>query len=297
MDVIRRTPGGRIFDFLNISFFALMAFIMIFPLWNVLVTSLVSSGEFYARPLILWPAKFDFTSYKFVLSGGEIKQALVVTVSLALIGSFYSMLCTTLLAYALSKKYLPGRNFFLILIMVTMFFGGGLIPYYLLIKNLNLINTFWVLFVPGGISTWNFLVIKSFFSQLPAELEESARIDGASDLLVFFKIVLPLSLPVLATFALFYGVGYWNAWYNALLFIQNSKLYPLQLVLRRMVVQNVRPAAMDAQARSQGVKAGTLFDEGIKMATVVVATVPILCAYPFLQKYFAKGVMIGSIKG
>jgi putative aldouronate transport system permease protein len=158
-------------------------------------------------------------------------------------------------------------------------------------------NTFWVLFVPGGVSTWNFLVIKSFFSQLPAELEESAKIDGATDITVFFKIVLPLSMPVLATFTLFYGVGYWNSWYNALLYIQDSKLFPLQLILRKMVVQNVRPVAMDAQARSQGVKAGALFDEGIKMATVVVATVPILCVYPFLQKYFAKGVLIGSVKG
>lgn len=295
--MIRRSIGERIFDTFNVLFFIILAFIMIFPLWNVLMTSLVDAGEFYARPLILWPKKFYFTSYKFILGGGEIRQALFTTVSLTIVGSFYSMLCTTLLSYSLSKKYLPGRNFFLTIIMITMFFGGGLIPYYLLIKNLGLIDTFWVLFIPSGVSTWNFLVIKSFFSQLPAELEESARIDGASDLTVFFRIVLPLSLPVLATFTLFYGVGYWNTWYSALLFIQNPKLFPLQLVLRRMVVQNVRPAAMDAFARQQGMKAGTLFDEGIKMATVVVATVPILCVYPFLQKYFAKGVMIGSIKG
>lgn len=292
-----RSLGDKIFDFFNVVFFILLAIIMIFPLWNVLMTSLVDAGEFYRRPLILWPEKFYFTSYKFILGGGEIRQSLFVTVALTVVGSLYSMLCTTLLSYALSKKYLPGRNFFLTLIMVTMFFGGGLIPYYLLIKNLGLMNTFWVLFIPSGVNTWNFLVIKSFFSQLPSELEDSARIDGASDLTVFFRIVLPLSTPVLATFTLFYAVGYWNTWYSALLFIQNPKLFPLQLVLRQMVVQNVRPATMDAQARVAGMKAGSLFDEGIKMATIVIATVPILCVYPFLQKYFVKGVFIGSIKG
>jgi putative aldouronate transport system permease protein len=292
-----RTLGDKIFDTFNVFFFILLGFIMLFPLWNVLMTSLVDAGEFYRRPLILWPQNFYLTSFKFILSGGEIRQSLFLTIALTVVGSAYSMLCTTSLSYALSKKYLPGRGFFLSLIMVTMFFGGGLIPYYLLIRSLNLMNTFWVLFVPGGVSTWNFLVIKSFFSQLPAELEESAKIDGATDITVFFKIVLPLSMPVLATFTLFYGVGYWNSWYNALLYIQDSKLFPLQLILRKMVVQNVRPVAMDAQARSQGVKAGALFDEGIKMATVVVATVPILCVYPFLQKYFAKGVLIGSVKG
>lgn len=292
-----RTLGDKIFDTFNVAFFILLSIIMIFPLWNVLMTSLVDAGEFYRRPLILWPEKLYLTSFKFILSGGEIREALFVTIALTVVGSLYSMFCTTMLSYALSKKYLPGRNIFLFIIMVTMFFGGGLIPYYLLIRNLHLMNTFWVLFIPGGVSTWNFLVIKSFFSQLPAELEESAKIDGATDVTVFFRIVLPLSLPVLATFTLFYGVSYWNSWYNALLFIQDSKLFPLQLVLRKMVVQNVRPVAMDAQARSQGVKAGALFDEGIKMATVVVATVPILCVYPFLQKYFAKGVLIGSVKG
>ncbi len=141
--MIRRSIGERIFDTFNVLFFIILAFIMIFPLWNVLMTSLVDAGEFYARPLILWPKK---------LGGGEIRQALFTTVSLTIVGSFYSMLCTTLLSYSLSKKYLPGRNFFLTIIMITMFFGGGLIPYYLLIKNLGLIDTFWVLFIPSGVS-------------------------------------------------------------------------------------------------------------------------------------------------
>lgn len=289
--------GSRIFDTLNILFFVILGLIMLFPLWNVIITSFVDSGEFYRRPLILWPEHINFASYKYILSGGQILHSVYITVALTVIGSVYSLLCTTLLAYPLSKKSLPGSKFMMILVIITMFFGGGLIPYYLLIRSLHLVNTFWVMFIPIGVNTWNFLVIRSFFLQFPSELEDASKIDGANDIVLFFKIVLPLSKPVLATFLLFYGVAYWNSWYNAMLFVQNQDLHPLQLVLRRMIVQNERLTQMAAQARLDNIKAGTQFDEGIKMATVVIATVPILCVYPFLQKYFAKGIMIGSIKG
>ena len=294
----RRRLADRIFDTGLVAFFVLLAVVMLLPLWTVLMTSLVDTGEYFARSLILWPRRLYLDSYRYIFTAGsEIFTSLLVTAALTVVGSLYSMLVTTSLAYGLSKRALPGGRFFIMVVTVTMFFSGGLIPYYLLIKNLGLMNTFAVLFIPSAVNTWNFLVIKSFFSQLPAELEESARMDGASDIRVFFRIVLPLSLPVLATFMLFYAVSYWNTWWPTTLFIQKKDLFTLQYVLRGMIVENRRPMMMDAKARQSGMIGDRLFDEGIKMATVIVATVPILCVYPFLQKYFAKGVMIGAVKG
>lgn len=296
--MMHRRFADRLFDAGLIVFFVLLAAVMLLPLWTVLMTSLVDAGEYFARSLILWPRSLYVESYRYIFSAGsEIFTSFLVTAALTVVGSLYSMLVTTSLAYGLSKRALPGGKFFILLITVTMFFSGGLIPYYLLIRSLGLMNTFAVLFVPTAVNTWNFLVIKSFFTQLPAELEESARMDGASDLRVFFRIVLPLSLPVLATFTLFYAVGYWNTWWPTTLFIQKKSLFTLQYVLRGMIVENRRPMMMDTKARQAGMIGDRLFDEGIKMATVIVATIPILCVYPFLQKYFAKGVMIGAVKG
>lgn len=296
--MLRRKPADRIFDAGLVAFFVLLAVVMLLPLWTVLMTSVVDTGEYFARSLILWPRRLYLDSYRYIFTAGsEIFTSVLVTATLTVVGSLYSMLVTTALAYGLSKRALPGRRFFIMVVTVTMFFSGGLIPYYLLIKSLGLMNTFAVLFLPSAVNTWNFLVIKSFFAQLPAELEESARMDGASDLRVFFRIVLPLSLPVLATFTLFYAVAYWNTWWPTTLFIQKKTLFTLQYVLRGMIVENRRPMMMDAKARQSGMIGDRLFDEGIKMATVIVATVPILCVYPFLQKYFAKGVMIGAVKG
>jgi putative aldouronate transport system permease protein len=296
--MLRRRAADRLFDAGLVAFFVLLAVVMLLPLWTVLMTSLVDTGEYFARSLILWPRRLYLDSYRYIFTAGsEIFTSLLVTAALTVVGSLYSMLVTTSLAYGLSKRALPGGRFFIMVVTVTMFFSGGLIPYYLLIKNLGLMNTFAVLFIPSAVNTWNFLVIKSFFAQLPAELEESARMDGASDIRVFFRIVLPLSLPVLATFTLFYAVSYWNTWWPTTLFIQKKDLFTLQYVLRGMIVENRRPMMMDAKARQSGMIGDRLFDEGIKMATVIVATVPILCVYPFLQKYFAKGVMIGAVKG
>jgi putative aldouronate transport system permease protein len=297
--VARRGFGSTAFEACNVSFFVLLSVVMVLPIWNVLMVSLVGMGEFFSRPLILWPRNPTLASYIFIFGQkGDILNAFASTVVLTVVGTLYSLTVTTLLSYGLSKKWLPARGFFLTLITVTMFFGGGLIPYYLLIRTMGLMDHFMVLFIPSAVNTWNFIVIKSFFSQLPVELEESARIDGANDLVIFSRIVLPLSKPTLATFALFYAVGYWNSWWPATLFIvHNTQYYTLQYMLRSMLLSNVRPALMDVAARRMGLDPSALFDEGIKMGVVIIATVPILCVYPFLQKYFTKGVMIGSIKG
>lgn len=296
MSRIKESLGSRIFDVCNVCFFVLIGFVMIFPFWNVLTTSIVGIGEFYARPLILWPKDPTLIAYKFIFSSDKMTRTFAVTTFVTVVGTIYNVIVTSCMSYSLSKKYLPGRNIFLIILTITMFFSGGLIPYYLLIKSLGLMNTIWVLIIPTGVSVWDFVVMKSFFSQLPVSLEESAKLDGANDIVILFKIIFPLSLPLLATFALFNAVGIWNAWFDAMLFIQDRKLHPLQLVLRQMLVDNNLPAEMQTKFIQQD-KGTLLFDEGLKMATVVVATIPILCIYPWLQKYFEKGVMVGSVKG
>jgi putative aldouronate transport system permease protein len=293
----KRSIGERTFDVLLVIFFVLLIFIMLFPFYNVLVTSFVSRGEYYAKAIILWPEKFYLDSYKFILSSNKLIKSMGMTAFITIAGTVYSMFLSITLAYGLSRKKLPGRSFFLTLILFTMFFGGGLIPYYLLIRSLKLINTAWVMIIPVGINTWNFIVMKSFFSQIPESLEESATIDGANDLQILWKIILPLSLPMFATFNLFYGVEYWNTWWSAQLFITKPELHPIQLVLRKMVVQNELPSAMQVGFNTTTGGSSAVFEDGIRMATVIIATIPILCIYPFLQKYFTKGVMLGSIKG
>lgn len=293
----KRSIGERTFDVLLVIFFILLIVVMLYPFYNVLITSFVSRGEYYAKALILWPEKFYLDSYKFILSSNKLVKSMGITVFVTIAGTLYSMFLSVTLAYGLSRKKLPCRNFFLSLILFTMFFGGGLIPYYLLIRNLKLINTAWVMIIPAGINTWNFMVMKSFFSQIPESLEESATIDGANDLQILWKIILPLSLPMFATFNLFYGVEYWNTWWSAQLFITKPEFHPIQLVLRRMVVQNELPSSMQVGFNTTTGGSSAVFEDGIRMATVIIATVPILCIYPFLQKYFTKGVMLGSIKG
>lgn len=288
---MRKTTGEKVFDIFNVSFFILCIIIMIFPFWNVLMTSMVTMGEYYSKPMILWPDEFSLESYKYIFSSDDLLRSLGWTSFYTIVGTLYSMLITVMLAYGLSKKYLPGRNLFITLIMIPMFFNGGLIPRFMLIRSLGLMNSVWVMILPTAVATMNFIIIKSFFSQLPESLEESAKIDGANELTVLFRIVLPLSLPVLATFTLFYGVMYWNKWFPALMYLTDDKLHPLQLVLRRMI-----DGEMSMDDAFKTTDAQYIFEDGVKMATVVVATAPILFVYPFLQKYFAKGVLLGSVK-
>lgn len=293
----KKTIGEKTFDVFNIIFFILLGIIMVFPLWNILMTSLVSAGEFYSRTIILWPNKIDISSYVFIFSEKLFYNAVVVTVFVTVVGTIYCMLLTTMIAYPLTKKYLPGRNFFLLLITLTMFLSGGLIPYYLLIKSLGLMNSVWALIIPTGVGVWYFLVIKTFFTQLPVELEESAEIDGAGHFRIFCQIILPVSLPVLATFSLFYAVGFWNSWYDVVLFIQDQKWFTIQYIIREMIVANADPEKMVSGSSSLIGEESRIFQEGVKMAAIVVTMIPILCVYPFLQKYFMKGMLIGSIKG
>lgn len=293
--MLKESLGSRIFDIFNVVFMSMCIIIMLFPLYNVFIISIISQGEFFSRPLTLWPQRPNLYSYQFIFSSSTIPKALGITIFITVVGTIISMVFTTMLAYGLSKKFLPGRNFFMTLILFTMFFGGGLIPFYMLVRDLGLINKVMVNILPTAVSAFNMIIMRTFFSQLPESLEESAYIDGANYFTILLRIVVPLSVPVLATMILFHGVGYWNTWWFSQLFVQDRSLHPLQLVLRRMVVEQEQ--MLDMGTQPGGPSKESLYAESIKMATVVVAVIPIICVYPFLQKYFMKGIMLGALKG
>ena len=292
-----RSKGDKVFDIVNIMFFILMWFIMIMPVYMMVVTSFVSAAEFHSTPLILWPKNPTAISYQYIFSTGDIMQALGITVFITVVGTVLSMFFTLCLAYGLSKNNLPGGKFILRMLLLTMFLDTGLIPYYLLVKGMGLTNNVFANIVPALISLWNFLVIRSFFRELPKEIEEAAHVDGATHFQIFWRVVLPISKPVVATFTLFYAVGYWNSWYNSMLFVQDASLHTLQHLLRRMIVNQETLWGMQESFASNVGGRISLFTESVQMAACVIAMVPIICVYPFLQKYFVTGVMIGSIKG
>ncbi len=283
-----------LFSTLNYAFFVLISLVMLFPLWNVIVISLTDYREYVMNPLMLFPKQISWEAYNYIFSNNELLLALRVSVLTTLSGTAISMAVSVACAYALSKRHMPGRNLFLTLILFTMFFNGGIIPNFLLIKDLGMYDTFWALILPNAINTWYLIIMKNYFANLPEALEESARIDGANDLIILFRIVLPISMPIIATFLLFYGVDRWNEWWSAMMYINDTKKYPLQLMLRNLIVMNFSSASM-ATSYAQD-NASFVAKENIKMATAVVAVVPIAVVYPFLQKYFAKGVMVGAIK-
>lgn len=297
---IKTSAGERLFDTLNVIFFVLCGLAMILPFWNVIVISFTTLGEFMGSPFILFPKEPTLQAYQYVFSTPLIPRAYSVTIIVTIAGTFISVLVTSMLAYGLMRSSLHGHKFFMIFLLITMFFSGGMIPRYFVIKDtLKLDNSLWALILPSTVSVFNFIIIRSFFRQLPAALEESARIDGANDLTILLRIIYPLSIPTLATIALFVAVGHWNAWFNANLFIRDAKLYPLQLVIRNFIYRANKPAEMQ---NFEGLRDATgriisINEEGVKMATVVLSVVPLLAIYPFIQKYFEKGVTIGAVKG
>lgn len=282
------------FEVINYTFFTLVCIAMLFPLWNVILISFTDYRDYVLNPLMIFPGKITLEAYKYIFATDELLQSLFVTIKITLGGTAISMFISVPGAYTLSKKSLPGRSILNTMVIFTLFFNGGIIPNFLLIKKLNLYNTLWALIIPMSINTWYLLIMRSYFSQLPSSLEESARIDGANDFTILYRIIVPISKPIIATFILFYGVERWNEWWHAMMYINDTKKYPLQLLLRNMIVQNYASAQMASQYRSS---ASFVSKENIKMATAVVATVPIVIVYPFLQKHFAKGILVGSIKG
>lgn len=288
------TIWSRIFDVFNVLFLIIFAVSMVLPFIYIIGSSFATVGEIATRPFFLIPRTFQLDAYKYIFSSHTLPRAMLNSVGVTLVGTVVSLIFTLSFAYPLSKKNFAPRNFLLYMVTFTLVFGGGLIPSYLNIRNLGLLNSYAALILPGAISSWNLIVIKNFFESLPPELEEAAKIDGASEIQIFARIVLPLSMATIATFALFYAVGYWNDYRSALFYLPSaSEKWTLQLILRNIVMMssgNIDDANYDPNLVQPP-------PESVKNAVIVFATVPILIVYPFLQKHFTKGVMVGAVKG
>ncbi len=290
------TLGSRIFDILNYLIVTLIALTTLFPFVYIIGASFATEYEITTRPLFIIPQDVTVNAYEFIFSSNKILQGFRNSIFITVCGTAINLFFTVTMAYALSKTRLRGRNFFLNMVIISMFFSGGMIPGYIIIANvLNLKNTFWAVLLPGAISSYNLMIVKNFFQGIPQELEESAAIDGSTDIGILWKIVLPLSLPVLATFGLFYAVGHWNAYFGAMIYMTGAKeKWPLQVLLRELIILANGSAGDITNMDPEFVQPP---EQSVKMAVIVVSTVPIMCVYPFLQKYFVKGVMVGALKG
>jgi len=288
------STASRIFDVFNVFFLIFCAAITVIPFVYIIGTSFATQAEVASRPFFLIPRTFQLEGYRYIFSSRTLPRALWVSIWTTGLGTLVSMLITLTFAYPLSKKYLVGRTAILMMVTFTLVFSGGMIPAYLNVRNLGLLNSYWALILPGAVSTWNLIVLKNFFQSIPAELEESARIDGASDITVFLRIVLPLSKAAIATFSLFYAVGYWGAYRPALFYLPSRPdRWTLHLILRSIVMLSagrIDDANFDPSLVTPP-------SESIRNAVIVFATVPILVVYPFIQRHFTKGVMVGAIKG
>jgi putative aldouronate transport system permease protein len=291
---MKRTLGERLFDGGNALFLLLLSVITIYPFLYVLFASLSEPNwVVQMRGLIGYPHGFTLQAYKLVFENPAIMSGYVNTILYVVLGTALNILMTSLGAYALSRQNVKWKNPVMFLIVFTMFFNGGLIPTYLLIIHLGLLDSRWALILPTAMSAYNLIIMRTAFQSIPISLEESAKLDGANDFTVLFRIVLPLSMPVVAVMILFYGVGHWNSWFNALIYLRTRELYPLQLILREILITNSTDSMMTGVGGADKMSIG----ETIKYSAIIVATVPILLLYPFLQRYFVKGVMIGAIKG
>jgi putative aldouronate transport system permease protein len=289
-----RTFWSRVGSMANYTLLALFSLIALYPLWYVIVSSFSSSRAITAGEVSLWPIEFNYQAYFRLFDDGQLFIAMGNTIVVTLVGTLLNMVLTTLAAYPLSRKRLQGRNILLMFIIFTMIFTAGVIPNFILVKSLGLMDTYWSLWFPALISTYNMFVMKTFMEGLPEEIEESAAIDGAGDWRILGQIILPLCKPIMAALSLFYAVGWWNSYFNVLLYITKSTLQTLTLKLYQMILQ-VNQSLLNNG--SEGVDQVMLTPEGIKAAAIVIAVTPILIVYPFLQKHFVKGVLIGSVKG
>ncbi|MDO3411927.1 carbohydrate ABC transporter permease [Saccharibacillus sp. CPCC 101409] len=290
---MKPTRGNQIFQAVLIVFMILLCIVMLYPFVHMLSISLSTPAESLRTGIHLYPREVSFYAWERVLSRSDIWIGFGNSVFRTVVGTICSIVFMSMGAYPLSRKYLPHRSFFTMLIVFTMFFSGGLIPTYFLIKNLGLIDTRLVYIIPGLISTFSMLILRNFFQAIPEEVEDSAKIDGANDLQILFRIIMPLSLPVLATLSLWSAVGHWNAWFDAVLYIQDPAKQVLTTFLRRVVItgEDVSIFSSDSQSAVLG------YAEPIKAATLMFTALPIIVVYPFLQKYFVKGTMVGSLKG
>lgn len=292
---VKRSFGDQVVQIIIYIILTAFAISTVLPFLYIVAGSFATEKEIVERAFFIIPRVISLNAYKFILETGEAFRGLANSIYVTVVGTAINMLFTTTFAYPLSKKSFKGRTLILNLVIITMVFSGGMIPGFLVIKNMHLLNTYWSLFLPGAINAFNLIIVKNFFEGIPKELEEAAIMDGCNDLWIFAKIILPLSKPVLASISLFYAVGHWNNYFGPMLYISNSKMEVIQIVLRRVVLL-ANGVATDGSMLDYGAL-GTPPDKAVKMAVTVVATVPILLVYPFIQKYFTKGVMVGAVKG
>jgi putative aldouronate transport system permease protein len=291
------TRSQRIFNVFNVIVMALLAVITFYPFWYVLIASFNVGSDFVRGGVYFWPREFTLENYERAFRDPRIFQSLQISLSRTAIGVVVGIVFTSLVAYACTVKTLPGRVGFIFFWYFTTIFGGGLIPYFILLRNLGLNTSFWLYIIPGVFSFFNFLLMRVYFDTIPEELRESAMMDGAGHTRVLFQIYWPLSMPIIATLILFIGVGHWNDWFTAAFFQSRTELFPAATVLQRLLSE-ASPAAMreEGQYSAQDVMR-TFTPMSLRMAFVMILTMPIVALYPFLQKYFVKGVMIGAIKG
>lgn len=290
--------GNRLFDLGVYILLGLVVFLCLYPFWNVFIISINDAADTVKGGLYLLPRKPTLESYRIVFENKEIWHATAVSAARTVIGTVFSLFFTTLLAYAMSKKDLVGGKVISMFFVFTMYFGGGLIPYYMALKSYRLIDTFWVYIIPGAIGVYNMILIRIYMESLPAELEESAFLDGAGECRTFFQIILPLVKPVLATVGLFTAVGQWGSWFDTNLYTYKSSLKTLQFMLVQILNNyDLGGAKSSTQMLAQLTKMEAVSSDSVRMATAMVATLPILIVYPFVQKYFVKGMMIGAVKG
>lgn len=289
-NAIHRSFASRLFDVFNILFLILLALSTLYPFWDTFVVSISSLKAYLSTGIHLWPSEISFDGYAYMLGKSELWRSYGNTLFVTVAGTALNMLCTIMTAYVLSKTNLKGHRILTFFAVFTMIFSGGIIPTYMVVKDLRLMNTLWALILPCALSTYNMILLRNFFNGLPQELEESAMLDGCTEVGVLFRILLPISKPAITTITLFYAVEHWNDFFSGIMYITKQKKWPLQLFLRSMLFENEAAYASGGQSLY-------LLGKPMKMAAVMMAIIPIMCVYPFFQKYFTKGVMLGAVKG
>lgn len=293
-----RSKEDKLFDVFNTLLITVIVLLIFYPILFVVSASLSDPTKIFDSPILLWPKGFTLNGYKKVFENRDIwigfKNAVIYTG----LGTMINVLMTTLAAYPLSRRDFKGRNIITFLFTFTMFFSGGLIPTYLVNQKLGIINTIWVMILPGAVGVYNMIIMRTYFQQnIPRELEESAFIDGCTDMQLLWKVVLPLSTPIIAVMMMFYGVGRWNGYFDAMIYLSDRELFPLQLILREILIQNQMGDAANQQIMSSSQAEVSMIKQTIKYSVVVISSVPVLLFYPIVAKYFEKGIMVGAIKG
>ncbi|KOR76211.1 carbohydrate ABC transporter permease [Paenibacillus solani] len=295
----RISTGDKIVLVLIYTFLTLLAFSALYPFWNAVAVSFNQGVDTAKGGITFWPREFTLENYKIILDDDRLANGFFISISRTIVGTITSIFMTALLAFGMTRNYLIGRNFYMVFFVFTMYFAGGLIPSYLLIRSLGLMNSFWVFIIPSLISVWNMIIFRTFFKGLPVGLEESASIDGCSNWGMFFRIILPLSGPVIATLALFTAVGHWNDWFLPSIYITTDNLLPIQTILRQTLNANIvtnSNSVLDSASAMLMERSKQITSKSLTMAMMIVVTVPIILVYPFVQKYFVKGVLVGSLK-